>query len=397
MTMRLLFRKNNNKNKILPVFIALIMVGLAFHTNAQISICEAQGIPIEDCLNVVSTAVPLLRATSDARSGAMGDVGLAISPDANSLFWNAAKMAFNEDPAGVSASFSPWLRQLGITDIYLSNLSGYYKPDDIQAIGASLRYFSFGEIIFTDFTGQELQKYRPNEFYLDFGYSRKLSDALSTGLTLKYVHSDLAKGVVTSGSEVKVGRAVAADVSFYYTNDISLGGTDATLNLGIAATNIGNKISYTDDDVDKDFLPTNLGIGAALDFDFDQFNKFTFAYDINKLMAPTPKADGTHNELDAVSGIFSSFADAPFGVELNEIMHSIGMEYWYNDVFSIRAGYFNEHQTKGNRKYFTIGAGVKYNIFGLNISYLAPTTGQHHPLARTIRFTLLFDFDDYSI
>jgi len=370
---------------------------LAFHTNAQISICASQGIPEEDCLNVVSTAVPLLRATSDARSGAMGDVGLAISPDANSLFWNGAKMAFNEDPAGVSASFSPWLRQLGITDIYLSNLSGYYKPDELQAIGASLRYFSFGEITFTDFTGFELQKYRPNEFYLDFGYARKLSDQLSTGLTLKYVHSDLAKGIVTGGSEVKVGRAVAADVSFYYTNDISIAGTDATLNLGLAATNIGNKVSYTDDDTDKDFLPTNLGIGAALDFDFDQFNKFTLAYDINKLMAPTPDVNGLHTDLDAVTGIFSSFADAPFGVELNEIMHSIGMEYWYNDVFAIRAGYFNEHKTKGNRKYFTIGAGVKYNIFGLNLSYLAPTTGQHHPLARTIRFTLLFDFDDFSI
>jgi len=367
-----------NKNILLQTIVTILISGLAIQSNAQtqLSVCTSRGITEEDCLNVVSTAVPLLRATSDARSGAMGDVGLALSPDANSLFWNGAKMAFNEDPAGLSASFSPWLRQLGITDIYLSNLSGYYKPDDLQAIGVSLRYFSFGEITFTDFTGFEIQKYRPNEFYLDFGYARKLSDQLSTGLTLKYIHSDLAKGTVSGGSNIKVGKAVAADVSFYYTNDISIAGTDATLNLGLAATNIGNKVSYSDDDIEKDFLPANLGIGAALDFDFDQFNKFTFAYDLNKLMAPTPNAEGDHMELDAVSGIFSSFADAPLGVELNEIMHSIGMEYWYNDVFAIRAGYF---------------------IFGLNLSYLAPTTGQHHPLARTIRFTLAFDFDDLSI
>jgi len=374
-----------------------MMVGLASYTNAQISICESQGIAPENCLNVVSTAVPLLRATSEARSGAMGDVGLALEPDANSLFWNVGKLAFTEDPAGVSVSFSPWLRQLGVDDIYLSNLSGFYKINEIQTIGASLRYFSFGEIQFTDFAGVDGIKYRPNEFYLDFGYSRKLSDNIGTGLTLKYIHSDLAKGQSTGGDIIKVGRAVGADIGFYYTDDISIAGTDAKLNVGVAATNIGNKISYTDSDADRDFLPTNLGIGAALDFDFDEFNKFTFAYDLNKLMAPTPDAEGMHEGLGAVEGIFSSFADASFKVEMQEIMHSVGMEYWYNDVFAIRAGYFNEHKNKGNRKYFTIGAGVKYNIFGLNLSYLAPTTGQHHPLARTIRFTLKFDFDDYNI
>lgn len=388
--MRLFFRN-------ITIASAILLGGFTLQTNAQGRLtCESLGIPPEDCINVVSTAVPLLRATSDARSGAMGDVGLAISPDANSMFWNGAKMAFNEDPIGLSVSFSPWLRQLGITDIYLSNLSGYYKPDDLQAIGLSLRYFSFGEITFTDITGAELTKYRPNEFYIDLAYSRKLSDNMGTGLTLKYVHSDLAKGQL-SGSNLKVGQAVAADVSFYYTNDISFGSTDAVLNLGLAATNIGNKISYTDDDTERDFLPTNLGIGAALDFDFDQFNKFTFAYDINKLMSPTPDDSLDLTEMDAITGIFTSFGDAPFAEEMNEIMHSIGIEYWYNDVFAVRAGYFHEHKTKGNRKYFTIGAGVKYNIFGLNLSYLAPTTGQHHPLARTIRFSLLFDFDDYSI
>jgi len=256
-------------NYSLLTLILFFTAAISFQSTAQtnISRCEALGIPPDQCINVVSTAVPLLRATSDARSGAMGDVGIAISPDANSLFWNNAKLAFIEDPVGVSISFSPWLRQLGITDIYLTNLSGYYKPDELQSIAGSLRYFSFGNITFTDITGGEIIDYRPNEFYLDLGYSRKLSDVISTGLTLKYIHSDLANITLSDGTDLKVGRAVAADLSFYYTNYISLGGTDAKLNLGVVASNIGNKISYTDDDRDRDFLPTNLGIGAALDFD----------------------------------------------------------------------------------------------------------------------------------
>lgn len=383
----------------LLTLILFFTAAINLKTTAQgnISRCEAIGIPEDQCINVVSTAVPLLRATSDARSGAMGDVGIAISPDANSLFWNNAKLAFIEDPVGVSISFSPWLRQLGITDIYLTNLSGYYKPDELQSIAGSLRYFSFGNITFTDITGGEIIDYRPNEFYLDLGYSRKLSDVISTGLTLKYIHSDLATITLSDGTDLKVGRAVAADLSFYYTNYISLGGTDAKLSLGAVASNIGNKISYTDDDADRDFLPTNLGIGAALDFDFDQYNKFTLAYDLNKLMAPTPQDDDGQDQLTAVEGIFTSFGDADFQEEMQEMMHSIGFEYWYDNIFALRAGYFHEHQLKGNRKYFTVGAGVKYNIFGLNISYLAPTTGQHHPLARTIRFTLSFDFNDLSI
>jgi len=279
-------------NHSLLTLILFFTAAISLKSTAQtagITRCEALGIPPDQCINVVSTAVPLLRATSDARSGAMGDVGIAISPDANALFWNNAKLAFIEDPVGVSISFSPWLRTLGITDIYLTNLSGYYKPDELQSISGSLRYFSFGSITFTDITGGTIIDYRPNEFYLDFGYSRKLSDVLSTGLTLKYVHSDLASITLSDGTDLKVGRAIAADISFYYTNYISLGSTDAKLSLGLVASNIGNKISYTDDNTDKDFLPTNLGIGAAIDFDFDQYNKFTLAYDINKLMAPTPK------------------------------------------------------------------------------------------------------------
>jgi len=384
----------------LLTLILFFSAALNLKSTAQNSItrCEALGIPADQCISVVSTAVPLLRATSDARSGAMGDVGIAISPDANSLFWNNAKLAFIEDPVGVSISFSPWLRQLGITDIYLTNLTGFYKPDELQSIAGSLRYFSFGNITFTDITGNEIIDYRPNEFYLDLGYSRKLSDVISTGLTLKYIHSDLANITLSDGTDLKVGRAVAADLSFYYTNYISLGSTDAKLNLGVVASNIGNKISYTNDDTDRDFLPTNLGLGGALELDFDQYNKFTLAYDLNKLMAPSPQDDDSQRQLDAVTGMFTSFGDATQGFkeEMQEIMHSIGFEYWYDNIFALRAGYFHEHRLKGNRKYFTVGAGVKYNIFGLNISYLAPTTGQHHPLARTIRFTLSFDFDDLS-
>ncbi len=384
------------------VFLFSVISNTSF---AQISFCEANGTSSEDCINVVSTAVPLLRATSEARSGAMGDVGIAISPDANSLYWNSGKLAFAENPVGVSVSFSPWLRQLGINDIYLSNLSAYVKPDDVQAIGGSLRYFSFGSIQFTDINGMDLQQYRPNEFYLDFGYSRKLSNSVGLGLVLKYIHSDLAQGQNVNGSQIKVGQAVAADVGFYYTNDIALGSSDAILNLGMNISNIGNKISYTDDNTVRDFIPTNLGVGTALDLLFDDYNKLTIAVDVNKLLVPTPVADDLdgngqpdHRDFNAIPGIFGSFSDAPGGgaEELREFMYSAGLEYWYNDLFALRMGYFHEHATKGNRKYFTMGMGVKYNVFGLNVSYLAPTTGNQHPLARTLRFSLLFDFDNVN-
>ena len=379
---------------IIVTFSLLTVIFFSQNINAQgLSNCEVSG-QQGDCLNVVSTAVPLLRATSDARSGAMGDVGLAISPDANSLYWNMAKLAFVEDPVGLSISISPWLRQLGINDIYLSNLSGYFKPDANSAIGGSLRYFSFGDITFTDVTGGILQTYRPNEFYLDFGYSRKLSNNFGIGLALKYVHSDLATGNI-NGSNIKVGQSVAADISAYQTSYATIGGTDTKINWGLAISNIGNKISYTDDDTQRDFIPTNLGLGTAWDFNFDDYNTLTLAVDVNKLLVPTPQEDGSHRDLAPIPGMLGSFSDAPDGdSELREFMYSIGLEYWYNDLFALRGGYFHEHAFKGARQYATVGFGVKYNIFGLNVSYLIPTRAQNHPLARTLRFTLAFDFND---
>lgn len=387
-------------------FTIIIFITLFNSAFAQISICELNGSPEDECFNVVSTAVPLLRATSDARSGAMGDVGLAISADANSLFWNASKLAFAENNSGLSISFTPWLSAL-VNDVYLSNITGFYRPDDQQAIAASFRYFTFGSITFTDDQGTELRTANPQEFYIDLGYSRKLSNNFGLGLGLKYVNSDLASGTISPGGNVlKAGQSAAADISFFYTKLVALGGIDGKLSAGLAISNLGNRISYSDDapPEKRDFIPANFGIGTALEMDLDEYNSLTLALDVNKLMVPTPTAldednngNFDHRDTDLISSYFSSWRDAPEGdSELKEYMISIGAEYWYNDLFSLRAGYFHEDRNKGARQYATVGIGLKYNIFGLNISYLAPTASQNHPLANTLRFSLLFDFDELN-
>lgn len=363
------------------------------------------------CTNTVVTAVPFLRIVADARSGAMGDAGIAISPDANALHFNASKLVFNEENMSISATYTPWLRSLGLNDVYLAYLTGYTKINDLQAIGFGLRYFSLGSIQFTDINGEALTTGRPNEFEVSAAYSRKLTDNFSAGITGKFIYSNLASGQQLDGGEViSAGVAGAADISFTYKTPIELQNGSSDLTLGLAFSNIGSKITYTKS-IDKDYLPTNLGIGAAWEMQFDDYNALTFTADINKLLVPTPcptnsvDCDKDQNgrsdfkEYSPIQGIFKSFSDAPegFSEEMRELMFSLGMEYWYDKQFAVRAGYFSEHVTKGGRKFFTVGLGLKYNVFGMNFSYLVPTTNQRNPLDNTLRFSLLFDFGAFDL
>jgi hypothetical protein len=351
-------------------------------------------------LNVVTTAVPFLRISPDARTGGMGDLAMATAPDANSGFFNLAKIPFNESKGGIGVTYTPWLKDLGLNDVYLASLAGYYKFDELQAINGSVRYFSLGNIQFTDNLGNDLNTFRPREFGIDVGYSRKLSAKASIGVGLKYIYSNLAGGAATNGSNYKAGTAVAGDLGFYYDAKAEAGSGWA---FGVAMTNLGSKIAYTDNADQKDFIPANLGLGTTYTKVIDEQNKITFGLDLNKLLVPTPPAEGDQAALDAyrkksvVGSWFSSFNDAPdgFSEELKEFQVSIGGEYWYNNQFAFRAGYFYEDKTKGNRKYFTLGVGIKYNIFGLNFSYLLPSGSgvNRNPLSNTLRFSLLFDLD----
>lgn len=349
-------------------------------------------------INVVTTAVPFLRISPDSRAGGMGEAGIATSADVNSPFWNLAKTPFNESKGAIGLTYTPWLKRLGLNDVYMASLSGYYKLDDEQAIAGSLRYFNLGNIQFTDNLGNDFGSFRPREFGFDFGYSRKLSDKIGLGIALRYIYSNLAGGQNVNGTTYKAGNAVAADLSFYYngTNESGNG-----FSAGATLTNLGTKIGYTTDATQKDYIPANLGLGVAYTKAFDDANKITFAMDLNKLMVPTPPSIGdsaglvNYRSNSVVSSWFKSFGDAPggFGEELKEWTISTGAEYWYQDQFALRAGYFYENKTKGNRKYFTVGAGIKYNVFGLNFSYIVPSGSgvNQNPLSNTLRFSLIFD------
>ncbi|MBP9075932.1 MAG: type IX secretion system outer membrane channel protein PorV [Haliscomenobacter sp.] len=355
------------------------------------------------CTNTVVTAVPFLRIVADARSGAMGDAGIAISADGNAMHFNPSKLVFADDQIGVSATYTPWLRALGLNDVYLAYLTGFYKIDEFQTLGMGLRYFSLGSIQFTDPNGQPLNTGRPNEFEVAAAYARKLADNFSAAVSAKFIYSNLAAGNIVNGETIEPGIAGAADFSLTYKAPIQTRQGDSELTLGLALTNIGSKITYTNNKF-RDFLPANFGLGAAWTLNFDDFNKITFTTDVNKLLVPTPcqgldcdlNGDGNPDFKDEspIGAILSSWGDAPegFGEELRELMYSVGAEYWYSDQFAVRAGYFNEHRQKGNRKFFSVGLGLKYNIFGLNFSYLVPTTNQRNPLDNTLRFSLLFDF-----
>ena len=356
-------------------------------------------------LNTITTAVPFLLISPDSRAGGMGDVGVATSPDANSLHWNPAKYSFIDQEVGFAVSYVPWLRSL-VPDINLSYISGYKKLNKNEVIAMELRYFTLGDITFTDVIGNNLGQYKPSEFAIGSSYSRKLSDQFSLAISARYIYSNLTGGQSAGGIATNAGQSIAADVAGYYVKDIRIAKKDMELAFGANISNIGNKISYTETST-RDFIPINLRLGTALNADLDEYNKISFAFDLNKLLVPTPPIynDSINDQIDfgkdpnvsVVSGIFQSFGDAPggFNEEMREINFSIGTEYWYDNQFAIRAGYFNEHNTKGGRKFFTFGSGVKYNVFALDFSYLINASraiNGNNPLANTMRFTLTFDF-----
>ena len=351
--------------------------------------------------NTITTGVPFLTIAPDSRAGAMGDAGAATSPDINSQAWNAAKYAFAESEMGVALSYTPWLRNL-VSDINLAYLVGYKRLDDQQTMSASLRYFSLGDISFMSEYGDPTGTQKPNEFALDFGYTRLLSDNFSGAVAIRYIRSDLTGGQLVNGAETHAGNSYAADVSFYYQNEIRVNRKTSMIAAGINISNIGSKISYTDG-ATKDFIPTNLKLGVSYKTELDRYNTLTFAFDANKLLVPTPdtsKVDiitGLGANISPIAGIFKSFTDAPGGAkeEFKEINFSVGTEYWYNKQFALRAGFYYEDPTKGNRKFFTAGAGLKMNVFALDFSYLLPVA-QNNPLANTLRFTLSFDFDAFN-
>jgi len=376
----------------------------------------AQGSQTNDLLgsklNTITTAVPFLLIAPDARGGGLGDAGAASLPDANSMHWNPAKYGFIDKDFGFAVSYSPWLHKL-VNDINLAYLGGYKRINKRQVLSMSLRYFSLGNITFTNETGQNIGQYKPNEFSLDASYCFKFTNEVSGAIALRYIYSNLTGGIYVAGAQSKAGQAVAADVSVYYEKPIEIKGMQTKFALGANISNIGNKISYTEN-LDRDFIPTNLRLGFSYDMNFDKNNSLALLLDFNKLLVPTPPIyqldstgkyvydvdgnkiieDGKDPNVGVVRGMIQSFYDAPggFGEEMKEINIAVGLEYWYARQFSIRAGYFNEASTKGNRKYVTLGAGLRYSVFGLDFAYLIPVT-QRNPLENTLRFSLLFNFD----
>jgi hypothetical protein len=367
-------------------------------------------------VNTITTAVPFLMICPDSKQGGMGEVGAATPSDGNSIHWNVAKMSFAEKKGGAAISVTPWLKQL-VPDIYLYYVAGYGKISKTQTIGASLRYFSLGNITFTDIVGNTTGQFRPNEFAVDLAYSQKLSETFSAGIAARYIRSNLTGNyTLSNGQATRPGQSAAVDVGLYYqSKKLKINDKKATASVGLVVSNIGSKVSYS---VKKDFIPINLRLGGGLKMNVDDYNTFGIYGDINKLLVPTqPIYLKTVNGNDSINsstnekiieagknpdvavpkGMIQSFGDAPGGFkeELNEINYSVGFEYWYAKTFAVRAGYFNESKTKGNRKFFTAGIGLRYNVFGLDMAYLVPIT-QRNPLQNTLRFTLTFDFDAFK-
>ncbi len=388
----------NSSKRLIGFCLGLLL--LSFQTKAQ-TLTGQTGRP-------VTSAVPFLTITPDARSGAMGDAGVAISPDANANYWNPSKIVFNKSRIGGAISYNPWLRNL-VNDMSLSYLSGYYKLNDRQAFGAALTYFNLGDIEFTDENGGPIRSFNPREFAFQPTFSQKLSDYLSVGVGIRFIHSNLAGNFDFTNFNAKPGNTVSGDVSLYYTRDMNWGGRDMNLAFGANLSNLGPKVTYSDRE-NREFIPTNLRLGTALTYNIDPYNKFTLALDFNKLLVPTPPVYDTDSITGGIipgpngkprirlgadpsrsflSGVFGSFSDAPegFSEELREIAISTGLEYWYKDAFAVRGGYFYENKLKGNRQYFTLGAGFHFSKIGLDFAYLIPRQ-QNNPLAETLRFTL---------
>lgn len=369
-------------------------------------------------INAITTSVPFLLISPDSRAGGMGDVGVASSPDANSMHWNPAKYALmdKDKDFGASISYVPWLRQL-VTDVNMAYISGFYRVNDDQVLASSLRYFSLGNMVFTDNQGNETYQFRPMEAAFDVAFSQKLGENFGGAMALRYIFSNLTGGYDVNGQSSQPGKSIAADIAGFYSREIRLGDYDSDLNFGLNISNMGAKISYSDSQ-ERNFIPINMRFGAGLNLHIDEYNSFGIYADVNKLLVPSPpiyETDAQGNYVyDPITnepiiqagknpnvpvpvGMINSFSDAPGGFqeELREYLWSTGVEYWYAGQFALRGGYFHEHATKGNRKYFTLGAGLKYNIVNLDFSYLIPTS-QNNPLQNTLRFSIVFDFQAKS-
>lgn len=403
--------------RIKEIFILTLMISeVTLYNSVFAQKSTIIGQDVSKQLNTITTAVPFLLIAPDSRAGAMGDAGVATSPDANSMHYNPSKYAFVQKQTGFSMSYTPWLRAL-VPDINLAYLSGYYKLKKAGTVAASLRYFSLGDITFTDIIGNTIGQFRPNEFAFDVGYARKLGEHFSGGGALRYIHSNLTSNINVGGSATHSGQAVGADISGYYQSDEKeISGKKSIIRAGLNISNVGSKISYSTTG-NRDFIPINMKLGTSLHMQLDEYNELNFTVDFNKLLVPTPpiyQTDSAGNPLKdpggnliidkgkdpnrgVVSGILGSFSDAPGGFkeELNEVNIGGGMEYWYAKQFALRMGYFNEPNTKGGRKYLTFGLGVRYTVFTLDFAYLVPTHVRN-PLQNTLRFTLLFDFDAFK-
>ena len=381
-------------NNIMKIAFLMSFLSLAALT------ANAQG-KKEDMFNPVNTAVTSQTIAPDARAGSMGDVGAATDPDVNSQYWNPAKYPFNISRAGVSINYTPWLRQL-VNDIDLAQLVGYYRIGDYSAVSASLRYFSLGEVQLSE--SDNAQTINPYEMSVDVAYSLMLSEKFSLAAAVRWIYSDLTYSYTDDTSPAS---AFAADIACYYQNYVNIGSRECQLGLGLNISNIGSKITFGGSDR-SEFIPTNLRLGASVMIPIDEYNRISFAADANKLLVPTyPKqkegetsadydarVEKDYYDVSSISGIFKSFSDAPggFSEELKEIQWSAGAEYVYNDKFAIRAGYHHESESKGNLKYFTVGAGFKMNVFSLDAGYVI-ATAKSNPLDQTLRFSLSFDMD----
>jgi hypothetical protein len=374
-------------NKKLLKFAAGLLVGFICSSNVAFSQSNS--------INVVTTAVPFLRISPDARAGGMGDVGISTAPDASSGFYNLSKVPFAKSNSGIALNYTPWLRDI-TKDVYLVAASGYYKLDDEQAINMGVRYFNMGNIDFTDAMGNPIGSSRPREFGVDFGYTRKLTDHLSMGVALRYINSSLAKGITANGVSYKAGTSVAGDISLY--NDLK-DENGQGFAWGFAVTNLGSKIGYTDNAITKEFIPANLGLGGSYTWVVEETSKFSLTADFNKLLVPAPPvitgdsavdnaAINDYHNIGIFSSWFKSFSNKAYSIAL-------GAEFNYNDQFFARAGYYYETQEAGDRRYFTAGVGVKYNFIGINFSYLAPSGNgvTRNPLSNTLRLGLTFDLD----
>jgi hypothetical protein len=410
--------------KFLLLLVVLVLVNVGFAQDANQNSLQ---------LNTITTALPFMAITPDSRAGGMGEAGTALSPSATSIYWNTAGLSFSESNSELSLSYTPWLRQL-TNDMHLSYFSGYFRFNKKHTIAGALRYFSLGEITFTDASGNVLRDDKPNEFELTGGYAFKLSEKFSVGINGKFAYSNLTGGLTVAGVMTKPGMVGAADLSFTYFKDkANIGKTKGTYTFATTINNIGNKVAYSVL-AERDFIPMNLKIGNAFQAKYDGYNTVTYSLDIQRLLVPTPAfydnvngqvvmLSGRSNDVGVINGMLQSFYDAPgvvakdengdyiqnddgsyeivkgsrFKEEMAEINIAGGVEWWYNETFAIRSGVFYENRNKGNRQYLNLGASLKYNMFGIDFSYLASLNGRQNPLANTLRFTLRLYLGDRPV